>query len=351
MAPKQGTAVQLGPSTRLGRPRAAFRRALGAPETSLAAALVLLFAAIWWFDARGAFFSGYSLRTTAHSAAMYGVLAVGAAVVIIAGGIDLSIGSVAALASVVATKLMADWLPALAGFSTGPGTVTPAWAVVVAIALTLSLGVLVGFLHVGLIAGLKLPPFLATLATMAALRSLAILIARNRPVPVRSEVFRGLGRDLPVTLAIFAGVAVVVAVVLGRTVLGRHLHALGGNETAARLCGLRTTRLKLFAYGLAAMLSALGGLLFTAKDGQGQASLGVSYELYAIAAAVVGGCSLAGGSGTILGTVLGLVLIRAVIKATGLLDWGVDSSYVEGLVLGAVVVVAVALNQRARGRS
>ena len=138
---------------------------------------------------------------------------------------------------------------------------------------------------------------------------------------------------------------------MGWTVLGRHLYALGGNEAAARLSGLRTRRLKMIAYGLSGMLSALGGILFAGKIGQGQSTLGVSYELYAITAAVVGGCSLSGGAGSIRGTVLGLVLIQIVIKGTGLVVKWIDSTQIEGLVLGAVVVLAVAFNQRVRGRA
>jgi ribose/xylose/arabinose/galactoside ABC-type transport system permease subunit len=165
------------------------------------------------------------------------------------------------------------------------------------------------------------------------------------------------------TIALFAALAVVTGVMMGATVLGRHLYALGGNEAAARLSGLNTRRLKAVSYGLAGMLSALGGLLFTGKIGLGDSSLGVAYELYAITAAVVGGASLAGGVGTILGTVLGLVLIRIIIFGTGQVVRNVDttlmglhikfdlnSTQIEGLVLGTVIVLAVALNQKFRGK-
>ena len=152
---------------------------------------------------------------------------------------------------------------------------------------------------------------------------------------------------------------------MGVTVLGRHLYALGGNEMAARLSGLSIQRLKRIAYALSAMLSALGGILFTGKDGQARGTMGISYELYAITAAVVGGCSLSGGVGSIRGTVLGLALIQIIIKGTALVvkpftfnvgSWvfrfqGIDSTQVEGLVLGIVIVVAVAFNQRLRART
>jgi ribose/xylose/arabinose/galactoside ABC-type transport system permease subunit len=145
---------------------------------------------------------------------------------------------------------------------------------------------------------------------------------------------------------------------MGWTVLGRHLYALGGNEAAARLSGLPTRRLKAVAYGLSGMLSALGGVLFAGNTGKGLGTMGVAYELYAITAAVVGGCSLAGGVGSIRGTVLGLFLIQIVIKGTGMtvptlpfeFVRGIDPSQIEGLVLGTVIVLAVAFNQRFRTR-
>jgi ribose/xylose/arabinose/galactoside ABC-type transport system permease subunit len=151
-------------------------------------------------------------------------------------------------------------------------------------------------------------------------------------------------------VAIFAAVALAASVMMGATVLGRHLYALGGNEAAARLSGLPVRRLKAVAYGLSGMLSALGGLLFAADSGQGSGRMGISYELFAITAAVVGGCSLSGGVGSIRGTVLGLILIQIVIKGTGLVVRGIDPTQIEGLVLGTIIVLAVAFNQRVRGR-
>ena len=165
-----------------------------------------------------------------------------------------------------------------------------------------------------------------------------------------TDAFLRTSGDFRYTVPIFVTVAIVMSIMMGATVLGRHLFALGGNETAARLSGLRTKRLKTIAYAISGMLSALGGVLFTGNTGQAQGTMGVSYELYAITAAVVGGCSLSGGIGSIRGTVLGLVLIQIVIKGTGIVVKGIDSSQIEGLVLGTVVVLAVAFNQRFRVR-
>jgi ribose/xylose/arabinose/galactoside ABC-type transport system permease subunit len=148
---------------------------------------------------------------------------------------------------------------------------------------------------------------------------------------------------------------------MGATVLGRHLFALGGNEAAARLSGLKIRRLKAFAYGLSGVLAALTGILFAGRSGQASSQLGIAYELFAITAAVVGGCSLAGGVGSIRGTVLGLILLQILIRGTGIVVRKLDftlfkthivielnSTQVEGLVLGTVIILAVAINQRFR---
>jgi ribose/xylose/arabinose/galactoside ABC-type transport system permease subunit len=329
------------------RPGSALRAALRVPEIGLIVGIGVALGLIYWLDRTGAFFSVYSRQTMLHQVALFGVLAIGAAVVIISGGIDLSIGAVVAFCSIICAKLLTVWLRG------GQPTTTPPSVPVVALAigLTLLTGLAIGLLHSLMINLLRLPPFIATLATMAGLRSLASIISQNRTINVTYETFRVLGSNPWWTLSIFAAVAVTTSVMMGATVLGRHLYALGGNETAARLSGLPTRRLKTVAYGLSGMLASLGGILFTGRSGQADPRLGVSYELVAITAAVVGGCSLSGGVGSIRGTVLGLFLIQIVIKATGqLAPQGIDSTQVEGLVLGTVVVLAVAFNQRFRGR-
>jgi len=320
--------------------------AVRVPEFGLVVGIAVALAVIYALDRNGAFFSPYSRQALLHQVALYGVLAVGVAVVIIAGGIDLSIGAVVALSSVVCAKLLTSWLRG------GPTATPPSIPVIaLAIGLTTALGLSVGQLHALLINSFRLPPFIATLATMAGLRSLASIISQNKTINVTADAFRVLGANPWWTLAIFAVVAALVSVMMGCTVLGRHLFALGGNETAARLSGLPTRRLKAVAYGLSGMLAAFGGVLFSGRSGQADPRLGVSYELMAITGAVVGGCSLSGGVGSIRGTVLGILLIQIVIKATGqLAPQGIDSTQVEGLVLGVVVVLAVAFNQRVRGR-
>jgi ribose/xylose/arabinose/galactoside ABC-type transport system permease subunit len=211
------------------------------------------------------------------------------------------------------------------------------------------MGLVIGLFHALMINELRLPPFIATLATMAGLRSLATLVSQNKTINVSFDSYRIWGSYSWYTLAIFSCVAALMSMLMGWTVLGRHLFALGGNEMAARLSGLRVKRLKAIAYGLSGTLSALGGILFTGLSGQADSRLGTTYELTAITAAVVGGCSLSGGVGSIRGTVLGLLLTQIVIKGTGSVVRFVDSTQIEGLVLGTVVLLAVAFNQRFRG--
>ena len=176
--------------------------------------------------------------------------------VIIAGGIDLSTGAVVAISSVVSAKLLTEWLRTGGDSAAAPSV----FIVAVAIALTLLLGLTIGLLHALMINGLRIPPFIATLATMAGLRSIATVLTQNRTINVSFDAYRVLGKEAWVTLSIFACVAVFMSILMGWTVLGRHLFALGGNEMAARLSGLRTNRLKAVAYGLSGTLSALGGI-------------------------------------------------------------------------------------------
>ncbi len=327
--------------------RNALAAALRAPEWSLLLAILAVLGGIYVKQGPPhSFFQYQNLTTLCHNIALLGVLAVGAAVIIIAGGIDLSVGSVVALSAVVAAKLMTEWLPGAqrSGDPISPGVIAAA------VALTLMLGIAIGLLHALFITAFRLPAFIATLATMAGLRSLATVVSKNRSVTVNFPTFRMFGFDNTYTVPIFLVVVVAVTIMMGATVLGRHLYALGGNEAAARLSGLPTARLKMIAYGLSGLLSALGGLLYAGNSGQGNGTMGMSYELFAITAAVVGGCSLSGGVGSIHGTVLGLILIQVVIKGTGLVVNWIDPTQIEGLVLGTIIVLAVAFNQRFRGR-
>ena len=340
-----------------GRGRVRPPRWFRSPEWGLVASIAAVLGLIYLLDPSHAFFDPYNRDSLLQQIGLFGVLALGASVVIISGGIDLSVGAVVALTSVVSAKLLTEWLHQGSDALSPP---SPA-VVVAAMGLTLLLGLLIGLGHAFLINHLRLPPFIATLASMSGLRSLASILCSSKQINVPFDFFRALGKGEYKTFATFALVAVVVSVVMGATVLGRHLYAMGGNEAAARLSGLKINRLKMFAYGLSGMLAALAGLLFTGRSGQADYKMGISYELYAITAAVVGGCSLSGGVGSVRGTVLGLVLLQILIKGTALVVKKIDfiigqihvlielnSTQVEGLVLGTVILLAVAVNQRFR---
>jgi ribose/xylose/arabinose/galactoside ABC-type transport system permease subunit len=332
---------------------------LSSTEFGLFASILALLGVIRLLAPPGSFFTGSSLLSLGQQIGLYGVLAVGAAVVIISGGIDLSVGAVAAFTSVIGAKMIDSWL------HDGRSTTPPSDLLVIgSIATSLSLGVLIGLFHAFLINRFGLPPFIATLATMSGLRSLASILA-TAPITVKSPLFRKLGSSAESTFATFVVVAIVVSVMMGCTVLGRHLFAMGGNEAAARLSGIKIRRLKVFAYGLSGFLAALAGLLFSGRQGQANPQLGLSYELGAITSAVVGGCGLAGGVGSIRGTVLGVILLRTLINGTNQvvrrIDFNfhlfqfkrhvliqLDSTKFEGLVLGTVIILAVAINQRIR---
>jgi ribose/xylose/arabinose/galactoside ABC-type transport system permease subunit len=206
-----------------------------------------------------------------------------------------------------------------------------------------------------LINAVRLPPFVATLATLVGLRSFARILldytvrvstdAASAGVINYYDSTRDVIRRVPLLLLVFAVLALLTWIMLSRTVLGRHIYALGGNEQAARLAGIRTENVKWFAYCFASVTASIAGVLILASEGSASPGTQASgYELYAIAAAVVGGCSLQGGVGTVLGTVLGALFLRVIIDAVPkLIDSG--SEMYEGLIVGIVVVFAVAFSQ------
>lgn len=289
--------------------------------------------------------------------ALLGIFTLGAAIVIIAGGIDLSSGSVIAFSGTVCATLMVLLAPDEMKNAKPIGTGT----IVVAIAGTLAVGFLIGSLHAWFITVVGLPPFVATLATLVGLRSLGRAVvegvtqsawqAKSTQIQIFDEQFRYLATSVWIPVVLFLVLAALCWLLMSRTVTGRHLHALGGNEQAAHLSGMRTDRLKWLAYVLSALLASVAGVLYIGEESVADPQrLGRGYELNAIAAAVVGGCSLKGGVGTIPGAVLGTLFLRVVIDGVAkIIKTGAD--VYEGLIVGSVVVVAVAFTQlREAGR-
>ena len=296
----------------------------------------------------------YNAAEVARQTAVLGIFALGAGVVILAGGIDLSSGSVIAFAGVVCGGIFAALAPRTAGGMPDLSHLG-GWVIAAGVGGTLLAGALVGTLHAWLIVAVRLPPFVATLASLVGLRSLGrVLVPKiteatagqtGTQLYVYDDAFRTLGKDWWPPVLILAVLGGLTWLVTAKTVTGRHLYAMGGNEEAARLCGVRTERLKWLAYVFGAVTASIAGvLLFAEVAAADPSSMGLGYELNAIAAAVVGGCALTGGAGTVPGILLGALFLRTVVDAVAkLVKSGADDF--EGLIVGGLVVAAVSLNE------
>ena len=272
-----------------------------------------------------------------HQIAVNGVLAVGMTLVVISGGIDLSVGSVLAFAGMLA-----------ASFATSLTGVTP-WSgnypVVAAIVIALLGGSACGALNGWIIARFQIQPFIVTLGMLLAARGATMALTGGNPISSLNPQLRWFGTGklwaVPVSIFIFAIVFSVAWVILNKTVFGRYLYAVGGNERSARTSGIRTNRIKIWVYAISGILAGIAGIMVTAKTGSGQTSAGSSYELDAIAAAVIGGASLSGGVGKLSGTLFGALIIG--VMNNGLDILGVESYY-QLIIKGALIVTAVVID-------
>jgi len=271
-----------------------------------------------------------NLTNVARQISINGILAVGVTFVLLTGGVDLSLGSVVALSGVVCA-LFAH-----------PGD----HPLYVPIGMGLLTGVLCGLLNGVLVTRGGIAPFIVTLGMMTVARGLALILSGGKPVADMSPALTDLSGDLgplPIPLLCFALVAGLSWLFLSRFRLGRHLYAVGGNELAARAAGVSVPRVKLFAYGLCGLLTGLAGVVLAARITTGQPNAGQAYELDAIAAVVIGGTSLSGGVGSVLGTVLGVLLIGVINNGLDLLS---VSSYYQAVIKGVIIVGAVWLDRR-----
>ncbi|KAF0996567.1 Ribose import permease protein RbsC [Geobacillus sp. TFV-3] len=261
------------------------------------------------------------------------LIAFGMTFVILTGGIDLSVGSVLALSSAITAGMMAQ---GVSGF--------------VAIFIGLLAGMAMGVLNGVLVTKGKVAPFIATLATMTAFRGLTLVYTDGRPITGFASddiLFQMMGRGyffgIPVPIILMLVVYIVLYIVLKKTTFGRHTYAIGGNEEASRLSGLRVDRLKIYVYALTGTLSALAGLILTSRLNSAQPTAGTAYELDAIAAVVLGGTSLSGGRGWIFGTLVGALIIGVLNNGLNLLN---VSSFYQQVIKGAVILLAVLLDRR-----
>jgi ribose transport system permease protein len=280
------------------------------------------------------FFNYGNITNILFSTVVIGTLALGTTFVIITGGIDLSIGTGMALCAVMSAVFIVDLgLPLLVG-----------------VLGAILFGGLIGLVNGLNVAVLRLPPFIATLAMMLVAQGLALVVSGSQPIyfsdfPAYSDISIGVlvpGSRFPNAVIILAVAAVLAGVLLNKTVLGRYTYSIGSNEDATALSGIDVRRWKIVIYTLAGLFTGLAGVLISARLGSAQPATGMGYELQAIAAVVIGGTSLSGGKGSIVGTVIGALIIS--VLNNGLQILSIPQEW-QNVILGCVILVAVYADQ------
>lgn len=324
----------VGPAQVPSSLRAADRAKSAMQAAGMLPVLILLAIGFHFFGGHR-FLTGQNLSIVAQQASINVVLSAGMTFVILTGGIDLSVGSTLAFSAM--GGLIVSLLPGIG------------W---LAIPACLAIGLGVGLFNGGLIAGLKIPPFIVTLGTLTAVRGMARLMGDDQTIFNASLPFAWIGNEgIPLSstlivpwLAVIALIVVVLSwFILRRTVLGVHIYAVGGNPAAARLAGIRVGMVLMFVYALSGLLAGLGGVMSSARlYAANGLQLGQSYELDAIAAVILGGTSFVGGVGSIWGTLVGGLMIA--VLSNGLILMGVSDIW-QFIVKGLVIIIAVALDR------
>jgi ribose transport system permease protein len=311
---------------------AAVRRMLAGREAGTALGLLVLCVGLW--IATPYFATAANLANVAEQSAVVGVIAIGMTFVILTGGIDLSVGSLVALAGVVIGSSLQRGLP-----------------VVLASLLGIAAAVLAGCVNGVMVTRGSLPPFIATLGMMSVARGAALMLSDGRPISGFPDTLRVLatGRPLgiPAPVLLMLVLYAMAYVMLTRTVLGRHIYAIGGNEEASEMAGIHVWRVKIIAYAVSGLSAAVCAMLLVARLDSAQPIAGIGYELDAIAAVVIGGTSLLGGAGSVLGTLIGALIMSVLRNGLNLL--GV-SSYLQQVAIGAVIIAAVLIDMALRRR-
>lgn len=280
------------------------------------------------------FLTGANIFNILRQTSINAVIAAGMTFVILTGGIDLSVGANFAFSGAVAAWMIASGQPAI-----------------VAVIAALIVGMLIGVANGFIVSKGKLQPFIVTLATMTIFRGATLVFTQGKPIgagyEANAEAFSAIGSGytlgIPNPILIMILVFGVCYFILKRTTIGRYVYAIGGNEEATKLSGVNVSRVKLFVYGISGFLAALAGVIITARLSSAQPTAGTGYELDAIAAVVLGGTSLAGGVGSVLGTVVGALIIGILNNALNLLN---VSSYYQLLAKGLVILIAVLLDRK-----
>jgi ribose transport system permease protein len=280
------------------------------------------------------FRSANNIANVFNQNAMFGLMAIGMAFVLIGGGMDLSIGSTSALAGMVAAMLMRDY-----GFVQG-------------LIAAIIIGVLVGAINGLLIIYLKLPPFIVTLGTMYIARGICLILTNAHPVSGFPSwvVTIGIGKvyGIPIAAAIWIILAIVMHLVLKRTTFGQYVYALGGNEKATWLAGINTNKIRIATYVISGLFAALAGIIIVCRLMIATGDANEGYEMIAIAACVIGGVSMSGGRGTVIGTIFGALIYGLIVNMLQLL--GV-SSFWQKAVLGAIIIVVSSIDSLSSAKS
>ncbi len=333
------------------------------PEFGVAIALVLIVAVFellgrvvmhdsFLFNTRddvSGLFNQARLQIIILQVSIIGIIALGVTQVILTGGIDLSSGSV-----VGATAMIAMSFAQVGEINGMPNTravfFEQGWVnlpVLVPLVVGVGCGLLAGLINGALIAYTGIPPFIATLGMMVSARGMAKWWTAGQPVSFPTESYAAIGAGM-MPVVIFILLAVLFHLILGYTVYGKHTYAIGSNEAAARMSGINVKRHKVMVYAIAGLLAGIAALVLSSKNLTAQAGMGAMYELDAIAMAVIGGISLSGGRGSVLGTVLGALIFGVIISGFTFLK--LDAYYQE-MVKGAIIVGAVVLDQWRQRRS
>lgn len=343
--------------------------AVGADNLSLFFALIALVFLVTvvsrWFGMEGGnkFFSWQNIMNSlAQAIVVVGLLAIGETVVIIAGALDISVGSIASVGSVVAASV-------LVGVGVGEALpFLPTGSVVIAVLAGIIAGVIVGAVNGFIVTALRVNPIIATLGTLAAFAGVAFLLApEGKPVGVLTQpqfTWLAQGRFLtnlpvpplgesnwtgiPILTVILVIVAVLVHILMAYTDFGRAIYAIGGNYTAARLAGINLSRVRVLMYMLSGGIAGLAGVLLTARTTSGNPINGNGLELQAITAVFLGGAATAGGKGTILGTFLAVIMVGVLNNGMNLLGF---NTFVQRVALGMLLIAAVAISQWRQARA
>jgi ribose/xylose/arabinose/galactoside ABC-type transport system permease subunit len=304
------------------------KRLFRARETGIA--LVVLVIVVYLSLATDTFFTAGNLAVVSRQISLNAVIAMGMTLVILTGGIDLSVGSVVAITSVMLGLSMVRW-----GM--------PIW---ISIGIAILIGAVIGLINGTLLVKTKLPPFIVTLGMMGLARGAALVITKGTSISGFPAQYFPIGQGfvsdlIPIPVVIAVVLAVFVHIILSRTTFGRRIYLLGSNEEAALLSGININRMKIWIYMICSALAAIEAVIETSRMATGQPASGSGYELTAIGSVVIGGASMNGGEGTVLGTILGAILLGLITN--GLILLGI-SAYWQQVFSGAIIILAVALD-------